>query len=230
MEDIFANPFWHALKTEQAGIAIGSELARRYPADVIPFAALEVTSPQAMTALRDLMEPGEKIYVVGDQLPVLQTIEHLKELPCWQMHFTAKTSIDLPPTQPDDVQPRALSASDVPDMVALTNVAFPGFFRTRTYQLGRYYGIHIDGELVAMAGERTALPDFREISAVCTHPAHTGKGYAATLIRHILRAHFADGLRSFLHVAAVNERAVGLYERIGFVKTRSILVHQLLSL
>jgi predicted GNAT family acetyltransferase len=230
MEDIFTNPFWHALKTEQAGIAIGSGLARRYPANIIPFAALKETTPQAMTALRDLMESGETIYVIADQLPAIQGIEHLKQLPCLQMHFPAKTTSDLPLSQSDVAQLRALNAVDVPAMVALTNVAFPGFFRSRTCQLGRYYGIHVEGELVAMAGERTALPSFREISAVCTHPSHTGNGYAATLIRHILQVHFADGLRSFLHVAAPNGRAISLYEHLGFVKTRSVLVHQLRSL
>ncbi len=101
-------------------------------------------------------------------------------------------------------------------MVALTDVAFPGYFRPRTYILGRYFGIEIDGQLIAMAGERLALPGYREISAVCTHPAHTGKGYAATLIQHLMRIHAAAGLRSFLHVSQSNQRAIALYERLGY--------------
>jgi predicted GNAT family acetyltransferase len=44
--------------------------------------------------------------------------------------------------------------------------------------MGAYYGIRIGNELIAMAGERLAVPGFREISAVVTHPAHTGHGYA----------------------------------------------------
>jgi predicted GNAT family acetyltransferase len=73
-----------------------------------------------------------------------------------------------------------------------------------------------------MAGERIAIPDHREISAVCTHPSHTGKGYAGHLLRNILRFHADNSLRSFLHVAAPNQRAIDLYERLGFEKTSAI--------
>jgi predicted GNAT family acetyltransferase len=112
-------------------------------------------------------------------------------------------------------------------MVALTNVAFPGFFRPRTHVLGQYFGIEADGQLIAMAGERLALPGYREISAVCTHPAHTGKGHAAALVQHLIRIHAAAGLRSFLHAGQANHRAIALYERLGFTRTRPILFHSL---
>jgi predicted GNAT family acetyltransferase len=73
-----------------------------------------------------------------------------------------------------------------------------------------------------MAGERIAIPGHREISAVCTHPSHTGKGYAGHLLRNILRFHADNSLRSFLHVAAPNQRAIDLYERLGFEKNSAI--------
>jgi predicted GNAT family acetyltransferase len=105
-------------------------------------------------------------------------------------------------------------------MLKLTSIAFPGFFRKRTVLLGSYYGIRVDGELVAMAGERMALPGFVEISAVCTHPEHTGKGYAGHLMSLLMRDHAKAGLRSFLHVNAENERAIALYKRLGFSDAR----------
>ena len=103
---------------------------------------------------------------------------------------------------------------------------FPGFFRPRTFILGSYFGMYVAGQLVAMAGERIALPGYREISAVCTHPEHTGQGFASTLIRHLLHNHFLAGLHSFLHVASANLRAITLYERLGFSRSHSILIHQ----
>ena len=223
MEEELGNPYWRALKTEQACIAIGSGLARRYPRDVIPFAGTEDDSTKAMGDLAELLEPGEAIYIVGHNNSQVATLQQVSELPGWQMIFNG----DPISHSQHSARVKLLNASDAPNMVSLTDIAFPGFFRARTHELGSYYGIHANGELIAMAGERIALPGFREISAVCTHPSHTGHGYAATLIGQLLRTHSAAGLCSFLHVAASNDRAISLYERLGFAKMRPILFRQL---
>jgi len=219
----FPNPFWQALITDQSVIAIGSLIARRYPADVIPFAALREPTPAAMNDLRDILGPDESIYITGDQLPEAPGLKLLGNLPGWQMHF----SEPIPPIATEAPTITLLCANDSPAMVALTDAAFPGFFRNRTYTLGHYFGIHVDGTLAAMAGERIAVTGYREISAVCTLPGHTGRGYAAHLVRHILQFHAAAGLRSFLHVAAPNTRAIELYERLGFKKSLKITFNRL---
>jgi ribosomal protein S18 acetylase RimI-like enzyme len=177
-----------------------------------------------MSALRELHAPGESIYITGDELTLVPGLEKTSELPGWQMHFDPAP---VPPTTGSIPTIRELHAADAPAMVALTNVAFPGFFRPRTHVLGQYFGIEVDGQLIAMAGERLALPGYREISAVCTHPAHTGKGHAAALVQHLIRIHAAAGLRSFLHAGQANHRAIALYERLGFTRTRPILFHSL---
>jgi GNAT superfamily N-acetyltransferase len=220
---MFANPFLHSLETEHAALATGSNLARRFPADVIPFAGLCAPDSASMAALRELLAPGEPIYVTGETLPATAGLKHEIELPGWQMHFGGP----IPEAVDEPTVIRELYAADAPAMVGLTDVAFPGYFRPRTYVLGRYFGIEIDGGLIAMAGERLALPGYREISAVCTHPAHVGKGYAAILIRHLMRVHAAAGLRSFLHVTQANLRAIALYERLGFSRTRPMIFHGL---
>ncbi|UUZ51535.1 GNAT family N-acetyltransferase [Massilia sp. B-10] len=73
-----------------------------------------------------------------------------------------------------------------------------------------------------MAGQRLAVPGYREISAVCTHPEHRGQGHAGRLIGQLARAIVDQGELPFLHVSAANERAWKLYENLGFVASREL--------
>ena len=135
---------------------------------------------------------------------------------------------------PEDVTPPSpapgivpLSSANAPEMVALTDLAFPGFFRSRTCEMGSYYGVRSNGELIAMGGERITLDGYPEISGVCTHPAYRGKGYAANLIWHLVRNHRREGLVSWLHVSAENHHAIELYLRLGFTVARKVKLHRL---
>jgi predicted GNAT family acetyltransferase len=101
-------------------------------------------------------------------------------------------------------------------MLELTALTKPGPFGRRTHELGYYVGIRDEGKLVAMAGERLKVPGYTEVSAVCTHPDHLGKGYAGRLMSQIMHRIRERGEQPFLHVRADNARAIGLYERLGF--------------
>jgi predicted GNAT family acetyltransferase len=74
-----------------------------------------------------------------------------------------------------------------------------------------------------MAGERLKVPAFTEVSAVCTHPDHTGRGYARALMAEVMRMIWARGETPFLHVRQSNEHAIGIYKRLGF--TQRVLLH-----
>jgi predicted GNAT family acetyltransferase len=67
-----------------------------------------------------------------------------------------------------------------------------------------------------MAGERLKVRGYTEVSAVCTHPDHTGNGYARVLMGEIMGGIRERGEIPFLHVRQDNARAVALYERLGF--------------
>ncbi|HVV54068.1 MAG TPA: GNAT family N-acetyltransferase, partial [Mucilaginibacter sp.] len=83
-----------------------------------------------------------------------------------------------------------------------------------------YCGIFDGDKLVAMAGQRLHAFEYAEVSAVCTHPDHTGRGYARQLLIHqIQRIRAASGI-PYLHVKYDNDRAIKLYESLGF-STRS---------
>jgi predicted GNAT family acetyltransferase len=115
-----------------------------------------------------------------------------------------------------------LGPSDSADMLELATLTKPGPFGTRTHELGRYVGIRIDGQLVAMSGERLKVPGHTEVSAVCTRPGYTGKGYARVLMLEIMREIRGRGEAPFLHVRQDNARAIALYERLGFRTKRVV--------
>jgi predicted GNAT family acetyltransferase len=111
-----------------------------------------------------------------------------------------------------------LTSADAGDMIALTTLAFPGFFRSRTPEMGRYCGIRRNGVLAAMAGERMRVTGFQEVSGVCTHPAFAGHGFAARLVASLVGSALRRGVVPFLHVGEDNARARALYSRLGFVE------------
>ena len=216
-ERIFADPVWHALESTHRRFAVSLGKARRYPADIIPFAAVASPTREAFEQLRSLLAPGESIWIFG---PVDSSVPGLvieQTLDCYQMLLPP--TADLPATI---AEVRQLSCGCAPEMVELTNLAFPGFFRDRTCEMGSYFGVRVDGKLVAMGGERIRIDEYVELSAVCTHPAHRGKGYGASIIGQLAGNHRRGGLVSWLHVSCANRNAIQLYLRQGFEVVRKI--------
>jgi GNAT superfamily N-acetyltransferase len=105
-------------------------------------------------------------------------------------------------------------------MLRLVDRTKPGPFAPRTIELGRYVGVWIEGELVAMAGERLHPQGWTEISAVCTDERFRGRGLASLLVLDIGHGIRARGELPFLHASAQNTNAIRLYESMGFVLRR----------
>ncbi len=101
--------------------------------------------------------------------------------------------------------------------------------RKKTALLGNYYGIFKDQQLIAVTGERMQMDDMIEVSAVVTHPDHTGKGYASQLIAHAVNQIFDRGKLPFLHVASTNTGAIKLYEKLGFNTRKKISFWNLIA-
>jgi ribosomal protein S18 acetylase RimI-like enzyme len=205
------NPIWSALGTCHARFALGAAGARRYVPAVAPFAAVAGGTPAEGRALAALVSPGERIYMLGVAPP---------SAAAWRIEasFTLAQMICTAPLEEVDGPPVVeLGDAHRADMLELTALVYPEYFRPRTPEMGRYLGIYAGGRLAAMAGERMFAGDFREISAVCTHPEHLGQGYARRLMAELCNDCLRRGLTPFLHVSRENRRAKALYDRIGFV-------------
>jgi ribosomal protein S18 acetylase RimI-like enzyme len=220
-EELFTDPVWHALRTQHRHLAVSAGDARRYPADVAPFATVAAQTRSAWDDLRSLLVAGESVWVQAPIYPRTPGLQEEESLECLQMALPEDFELPGP-----SIEIEPMSAADARSMVALTELAFPGFFRARTYLMGSYYGIRSNGELIAMGGERLRLDGYSELSGICTHPGHRGKGLAASIIWRLARDHQKEGVASWLHVSATNTHAIQLYLRLGFAEVRRIMLYR----
>jgi ribosomal protein S18 acetylase RimI-like enzyme len=213
------HPIWSALTTRQQALAEGGALARRYPPAIAPFAAMADTSPQGFASLAALLSPSD-LAVLFTPDPVTPPAEFKVMLA-----KTGEQMIGMPAESPGrGVKIVTLGADDVPAMMELTELTKPGPFSARTHELGTFLGIRIDGQLAAMAGERMKPGHYTEITAVCVHPSHRGRGYGQILLAAIAHQISARGEIPFLHVFSDNDSAIALYRRQGMEIRRRLHV------
>jgi ribosomal protein S18 acetylase RimI-like enzyme len=211
---------WASLTGPHAGFAVGDGRARRYPADVSPFAALaDADDERAWRDLRDLYATTE---VAGLSSP---TGFARTAAPGWELDAVVRgvqlVSTDALRSAPDD-EAFVVGPADAAEAVDLVARTEPGPFRPRTHELGTYLGLRRDGRLVALAGERLHPTGWTEISAVCTDPAYRRQGLASRLVRAVAALVRERGEVPFLHTGAANTRAIDLYLAMGFVLRREV--------
>ena len=213
------HPIWTALTTRQQALAEGGALARRFPTLIAPFADIADTSARSFAALGAMM--------LGSEISVLFTPE-LVTAPAEFKVLLAETGEQMVGTpaavSAGGVDIVTLGIEDVPAMMELTALTKPGPFSLRTHELGTFLGIRVDGQLVAMIGERMKPENYTEITAVCVHPSHRGHGYGQMLLAAISRQILARGEIPFLHVFTNNHSAIALYQRQGMEIRRQLHV------
>ena len=203
-------PIWTALTTRQQALAEGDGRVRRYPVAIAPFADMADMSPENFAALGAMMS--------GTEIAVLFTPDAVVAPPEFKVVLadTGEQMIGTLAEAPaGDIDIVRLGVNDVPDMIELTSLTKPGPFSRRTHELGTFLGIRVDGQLVAMAGERMKPAGYTEITAVCVHPSHRGRRYGQVLLGEVSRQIRARGEIPFLHVFTSNHSAIALYRRQG---------------
>ena len=212
------NPVWAALNGPQRSVAEAGDLAARYLPQISSFGAFPgPPGSEHWRAMARLIGPGGRVIITG---PTGTPPEGwCTEYDGMGVQMTGE-ALDVPPADVaalrSDLHVLHLGKADAADMVELVELARPGPFAPRTWELGGYVGVRIDGELVAMAGQRFRPTGWCEISAVATHPDHRRRGLGAHLVRVVAAGAVARGELPMLHTAADNTDAIRLYEAMGF--------------
>jgi ribosomal protein S18 acetylase RimI-like enzyme len=205
------NPFWSSLQTRHRAIAQQLGDVARFPAEYAPFLGVAHAGVDVHEAVEALVAPGESVYLLG-------VAPHLVP-DGWRLETFPELAQMVCTTQLQEVPGPEIVALDTrhrDDVLALTALVYPHYFRPRTIELGRYFGIYEDGRLAAMIGERLGTDGLTEMSAICTHPDYAGRGYARRLTAWLTNDTLAQGHTPFLHVSHANTRAKGLYDAMGY--------------
>ncbi|WCT14288.1 GNAT family N-acetyltransferase [Mucilaginibacter jinjuensis] len=218
MRYILDNPAWNALNTGNRHFAVGAEKAKHFMKTVSRYAGMLTNSANNLDQLYESHNPGETIAVFSTSpLSAKNPFKEVNRIRVVQMLFEAPV-----PAPVEDVNLIKLTDEHIPAMLELTRLTQPGPFLSRTIDFGNYYGIFEGETLIAMAGQRLKPYPYTEISAVCCHPEHIGKGYASRLIKHQARLIREARSFAFLHVAKGNTKAIALYDKLGFNKRRDL--------
>lgn len=224
MEHVLDRPAWMALTSRQSGLAVGDGQALRFDPDHGLFAGAADGSAEALAALAALVPAEGGIATVEATGPVSVPGAVGVTHNVWQMVMAG----GLAPAPAPDFEILDLTEADAPRMLALATLTEPGPFFARTHRLGDFVGVKApDGTLIAMAGERMKPVGFTEVSGVCTHPGHRGRGYAGALMRVVAGRILARGETPFLHSYAHNTGAIALYQALGFSLRREMTMTML---
>ncbi len=213
---VLDNPIWESLASRHHLLAQRDGDVARYPAAIAPFLGVRATGVDARGALASLLPDDDRVFLLG---PVPAAPEG------WRLRQLAMLAqMACPGPVAESGGPEILELTDAhrADVLELTALVYPHYFRPRTMELGRYFGIYQHGRLAAMIGERMGMDHWQEISAVCTHPDFLGRGLARRLLAWLSNDNLARGRTPFLHVSPDNHRAVGLYQRNGYHPRRVI--------
>jgi predicted GNAT family acetyltransferase len=211
MSHILDRPIWSALETAHASLAEGNALARRYPSSIVPFAASADSSVESLDALAKLPS-GEEVMAIVEAEPIIVP----KGLVTLSNARLVQMMAQRPSERISDRRIEPLTEADAADMLALATLTKPGPFTLRAQRLGSFWGVKIDGRLVAMAGQRMRQTGFAELSGLCTHPDFQGRGLGTLLFRFVAGQIAARGETAYLHAYMTNAPAIALYEAMGF--------------
>lgn len=212
MESLLDNPIWESLSSYHQHNNEGDDRLKYFYPEISPFVAMAEWGEADKNHL-DKHLPADRnfFYIINKNIELPVSCKKGFTIRLFQM--VCRNHI---PFIARGITTRVLDTADIPQMIELTALTKPGPFNNRTIEFGNYIGVFEGDRLAAMAGERLKISGYTEVSAICTHPDFTGKGYGAVLLSQASSRILRDGQVPFLHVRNDNTRAIKMYEKAGY--------------
>lgn len=217
LEQQLKNPVWYSLEETHQTHAVEYDGVRFYNPDVCTFGAFFNENKTSNASIEYIQRSDNFFYVSENQIPIIdnENVFLKKKIEGCQMVLNklADTSIT------EEIV--LLDHTFMDEIYDLIYLVMPGYYRKRTFELGKYFGIFKNGRLVSITGQRMQTNHFIEVSAVVTHPNHTRKGLARQLIFHTTKEILEENKTPILHTEKGN-LAIPLYEKLGYEITRDM--------
>jgi len=203
------NPVYHSLNEYHEKFCLNFGDTKFYNPEVASFGgAAEISTAENITEYAKICDD----FLIFGTRPDLGSLKiNLSQLVCDQYVLEKPIQSDL---TEEIVE---LKEENHEELLAFVMKFYPYYFKVRTPELGRYFGIFKEGKLAAVTGERMQMNDMTEVSAVITDIYYLGKGLAKQLVTFVSAKIFEDNKTPFLHVAESNTGAKMLYEKLGFM-------------
>jgi ribosomal protein S18 acetylase RimI-like enzyme len=220
----FARTRWGAAYDGDALIAVGLEYTGPTPQPLFVMGRTDGIE----AVLRDVIRP-RAAYIAArtDMLPAIEA--HYRVDPGPQM---VRMWVDRARFRPYPAQVQRLLPVEIGELNRLYQLGFASWLPSSAIADGVYYGMRVNGQLVAAAGTHVVSPAARlaVVGNVLTHMDYRGRGFATAVTGAVT----ADLLRTsdqvVLNVRADNSPAINAYRRLGYAEHARFeerLIHRL---
>ncbi|MGP1993877.1 GNAT family N-acetyltransferase [Zobellia laminariae] len=217
LEEQLKNPVWYSLKETHKKFAIEHNGVQFYNPEICSFGSFFDETKTAKAAIEYLKNSDDFFFVSENQTPIIDNtkVSLEKKIDGCQMVLNKLTDVSIT----EDIV--LLGKEFIDEIYELVWLVMPGYYKRRSFEMGKYFGIFKNGKLVAITGQRMQTNQFIEVSAVVTHPNYTRQGLAKQLIAHTTKEILKEKKTPILHTNKGN-LAISLYERLGYELTRDM--------
>ena len=220
----FTRTRWGAAFDGDTLVAVGLEYTGPTPQPVFLMGR-----PDGIEAvLRDVVRPrAAYVAIRPETLPVVESLYRVDPGPQMVRMWVDRTTF-----RPYPATVQRLLPVEIGELNRLYQLGFASWLPSSAIADGVYYGMRVNGQLIAAAGTHVVSPAARlaVVGNVLTHVDYRGRGFATAVTGAVTAELLRHSDQVVLNVRADNPPAINAYRRLGFaehVRFEERLIHRL---